>query len=189
MSYKLINPSIEGQLKTTFKAKSSLDAANKAWTSVSKYISNNVPKFAFTLENTKDGSLSHFIVKEKLDGKNASFNISKLKVDSDSKKEEEFKNRIAKQAGGKKHRKHSLHASHDSHKEHDDSSSSSSSSSSDVKLISPFSPFGHNYWNNTPISYWYYDPYFYNLDSLFIPTFVYPLTPYVEITTLNYYPY
>lgn len=182
MSYKLINPAIEGELKTTYKAKSDLDAANKAWTAVSKYISNNVPKFAFTLENTKDGSLSHFIVKEKLDGKNASFNISKLKVDADAKKEQDFKNRIASQSGGKKHKKYG-------DDDGEDDSSSSSSSSSDIKLISPFSPFGMNYWNNSPISYWYYDPYFYNLDSLFIPTFVYPLTPYVEITTLNYYPY
>lgn len=181
MSYKLINPSIEGQLKTTFTAKSELDAANKAWTSVSKYISNNVPKFAFTLENTKDGSLSHFVVKEKLAGKKASFSISKLKLDTDARKDQDFKNRIAKQSGGKKHRKHDG--------EKDDDSSSSSSSSSDVKLISPLSPFGFNNWYNTPISYWFYDPYYYNLDSLFIPTFVYPLTPYVEITTLNYYPY
>jgi hypothetical protein len=187
MSYKLINPSIEGKLKTSFKAKYDLDAANKAWTAVSQYISNNVPKFAFTLENTKDGSLSHFIVKEKLNGKNASFNISKLKLDVDSKKEKEFKNRIAKQAGGKKH--------HKEHKE-DDSSSDSSSSSSDIQLLSPFSPFGLNtfgpnmtVYSDLPISYWYYDPYYYNLDSLFIPTFVYPLTPYMEITTLNYYAY
>lgn len=191
MSYKLINPAIEGKLKTTYKAKSELDAANKAWSSVSQYISNNVPKFAFTLENTKDGSLSHFIVKEKLDGKNASFNITKLKLDVDSKKEIEFKNRIAKQAGGKKHYK--------DRKDHDDDSSTSSSSSSDIQLITPFSPYGSysNYSNfnnfgvysDLPISYWYYDPYFYNLDSLFIPTFVYPLTPYMEITTLNYYAY
>ena len=109
------------KLKTTYKAKSELDAANKAWTAVSQYISNNVPKFAFTLENTKDGSLSHFVVKEKLNGKNASFNITKLKLDTDSKKEQEFKNRIAKQAGGKKH-----------HKKDDSSSDSSDSDSSDM---------------------------------------------------------
>jgi len=186
MSYKLINPSIEGQLVTTFKAKSDLDAANKAWTSISKYISNNVPTFAFTLENTKDGSLSHFLLKEKLDGKkNATYNISKLKVDADKKKEDEFRNRLAKQAGGRKHRR-------DKKEGEDDSSSSSSSSSSDIKLLSPFSPFGlgsiYNSYNS-PISYWNYDPYYYNLNSLFIPTFVYPLTPYIEIMSLSYYPY
>lgn len=85
-NYEMINPVIQGKLKTTFKATSDLDAANKAWSSVSKYISNNVPKFAFTLKNTKDGSLCHFSVEETKKGKEASFNISKLSLDLDKKK-------------------------------------------------------------------------------------------------------
>lgn len=201
MSYKLINPVIEGKLNTTFTAKSDLDAANKTWTSISKYISNNVPKFAFTLENTNDGTLSHFLVKEKLNGdKNASFNLSKLKIKSDSKKEKEFRSRIVKQAGGK-HRKHNNDKRKDEDKDDEDDSSSTSSTStscsksSNVKIFSPFSsmsPYSaissFSPYYQYPIEYWWYDPYYYSLDSLFIPTFVYPLTPYVEITTLNYYP-
>ena len=225
MSYKLINPVIEGKLKTTFTAKNDLDAANKAWTNISKYISNNVPKFAFTLENINDGSLSHFMVKEKLNGnKNASFNLTKLKVDSDSRKEKEFRNRIT-QAGGKrdknrKNKKDDEEEEEDLEEEDDTTTTTCSprdiinlSPSSAFSTISPysalsafspyssvsnfspyssvsnFSPFSPYNVYQYPIEYWWYDPYYYSLDSLFIPTFVYPLTPYVEITTLNYYPY
>lgn len=180
-NYKLVNPVIEGEVTTTFKGTSPLDAANKCWSSLSKYISNNVPKFAFTLENTKEGGLSHFTVEEKRKGKEAKFNISKLNLDLDDRKEKEFLKRIKTQAGGKKHRKHG------------DDDDSSSSSSSDVKgIISPWSPVGlySPYVTSAlPITYYWYDPFIYNLDSIFIPTFVYPLAPYVEITTLNYYPY
>ena len=39
-----------------------------------------------------------------------------------------------------------------------------------------------------PISYLYYDPLIYNLDSVFMPTFYAYLSPYVELNTsgLNY---
>ena len=180
-NYKIVNPQIEGDVKTTFSGTSALDAANKCWSSLSKYISNNVPTFAFTLQNSKDGSLSHFSVKETKKGKEASFNISTLKLDLDARKEKEFLKRIKTQAGGKKHRKHG------------DDDDSSSSSSSDVKgIISPWSPVGlysPYATNSLPITYWWYDPYVYNFDSLFIPTFVYPLAPYVEVVSMSYYAY
>ena len=179
-NYKCINPVIGGEVKTSFKANSDLDAANKLWSELSKYISNTVPKFAFTLEK-QGGALCHFSVKETKKGDKASFSISKLNLELDSRKEKEFKKRLVqgnKQAGGKKHKK----------RDDDDSSSSSS----DNGIISPWSPVGlYSPYNTSllPINYWWYDPYVYALDSLFIPTFVYPLTPYVEVSTISYYPY
>lgn len=180
-SYKLINPVIEGDLKLNFKGKSDLDAANKAWSNISKYISNNVPQFAFTLEK-KGGKLCHFSVKEKRNGKEASFNISELNLDLDDRKEKEFKQRISKQAGGKKRRK----------KRKDDDDDSSSSSDELNGLISPWSATGlYSPYNTSvlPITHWWYDPYVYSLESLYIPTFVYPLAPYIEVSTIAYYPY
>jgi len=71
VKYKLVNPYIKGNIKTTFNATSSDDAtssenaAKKAWNQLTKYITSHVPKFAFTLESDKK-KLHHFIVKEKV---------------------------------------------------------------------------------------------------------------------------
>ena len=32
-----------------------------------------------------------------------------------------------------------------------------------------------------PIYYWWYDPHLYKLQKIYVPTFVAPLTPYIEI--------
>lgn len=180
-SYKLCNPVIKGEVKTTFSGKTGLEAANKAWSTLSKYLSNNVPTFAFTLEQS-GGKLLHFTVKEKRNGKEASFNISEMKIKLDARKEKEFRNRLAKQAGGKKHKK----------RDDDDEDDSSSSSDELNGIISPWSPVGlysPYVASALPITYWWYDPYIYSLDSVYIPTFVYPLAPYIEVSTISYYPY
>jgi len=61
--YKLVNPYILGKLKTSCKAKTSEDAAEKLWNKLSKYTNNNVPKFYFSIKQ-KGGELQHFMVKE-----------------------------------------------------------------------------------------------------------------------------
>lgn len=174
-NYKLINPYIEGTMVTSFSGASHLDAACSAWNSLSKYITNNVPKFAFTLENINDGQLYHFLVKESLSGNRAAdYKISeinlKLKADAIS----QFKNRLSMR-GGKKHRKH----------DDDDESSSSSSSTSDVFSAIKLSKL---YTKSQPIVYWWYDPLIYEVESIYIPTFVAPIVPYIEVATINYYP-
>lgn len=179
-NYTLINPCIEGNIVSTFSGKSQLDAAVDAWNGLSKYITNNVPRFAFTLENNNNGELHHFLVKEKLSGNgDASYKISEIDVAMKPSDVKSFKNRINNfkkskaQAGGKKHKKHD-----------DDDDSSSSSSSEPFNLLKVY-----NYATKTyPIGYWWYDPLVYRLDSVYIPTFVTPLTPYVEVATVNYYP-
>lgn len=182
-NYKLINPSIEGNITSSFSGTSQLDAAVDTWNSLSKYITNNVPRFAFTLENSGDGTLHHFLVKENLSGGgSANYKISEINVDMKASDIKSFKNRIANfkkskaQEGGKKHKKH--------HHDDDDSSSSSTSSSeifSALKLYKQAT-------RPVPIGYWWYDPLVYRLDSIYIPTFVAPLTPYIEVATINYYP-
>jgi hypothetical protein len=178
-NYKLINPYIEGSLVTTFSGASRLDAACSAWNNLSKYITNNVPKFAFTLENINDGQLYHFLVKESLSGNNAAdFKISELDLVLNGNILKQFRNRISLK-GGRKHRRH-----HKDKDEDDDESSSSSSTSeifSAVRLNKVYS-------KAQPIVYWWYDPLIYEIDSIYIPTFVTPLVPYIEIMTVNYYP-
>ncbi|QKF94028.1 hypothetical protein QKU48_gp0570 [Fadolivirus algeromassiliense] len=178
-NYTLINPCIEGNIANTFSGKSQLDAAVDAWNGISKYITNNVPRFAFTLENNETNKLHHFVVNEKTAGDgSASYKISELDLEMKPSDIKSFKNRInnfkkskSSQDGGKKH------------KDDDDDSSSSSSEVFNVLKV-------YNYATRTvPIGYWWYDPLVYRLDSVYIPTFITPLTPYIEVATINYYPW
>jgi hypothetical protein len=180
-SFKLINPSIQGNVKNTVSAENSLDAAKQIWTNLSKYFTNDVPAFAFTIENQNGGALSHFKVEETKHKNEASFKIelveSKLKS-SDMKK---FKRRIDElpaMKGGKHHSK----------KDKDDSSSSSSSSEAfdALKMYKKFSKRNNSL---SPIVYWWYDPSPYNLSSVYIPTFIAPVQPYIEVATVGYYLY
>ena len=181
-NYKLINPYIEGNIVNTFSGKSQLDAASQTWNTISKYITNNVPQFAFTMENINDGQIHHFLVKESLVGGNsAKYDIKELTLKMKQSEESAFKNRIdtfknSKMRGGKK--------KHDKKDDDDDSSSSSSSSSEIFSALKLYNRKNKSY----PISYWWYDPLVYRLDSVYIPTFVAPIVPYIEVMTVNYYP-
>lgn len=168
--YRLINPSIEGSLQTTYNEKKPTDAAEKVWLTLSKYITNSIPKFAFTLEDDK-GKLHHYSVKEKMiGGGDVKFDIAQIH-EIPSKHDTELKSRVnkfAKQRGGKKH--------------HDDDSSSSSSSDDGFNALKLFKN------KNTvfPITYWWYDPLVYNYNTFYTPTFVAPLYPQYEIYTSYY---
>ena len=52
--FQLVNPYILGKMKTTFTGKTPLDAATKAYNSLSTYFNNDIPAFHFTLQNMGD---------------------------------------------------------------------------------------------------------------------------------------
>lgn len=175
-SYELVNPVITGTIETTFDADNALDAANQFWTNFTvkeKNISGNLPKFMFTLKDG-DGKLYHFMVEETPnDSKNAKYNITQVEHKMTEAQEKEFLEAIAnakkmsrtlvnKQNGGKKNR-------------YDDSSSSSSSDEDDLfRFIRTRRVLN-------PVTYWWYAPTVYNVRSVFTPTFVSPLSPYVQL--------
>ena len=175
-NFKLINPSLQGAIKTTVSANEPIDAAKQMWTNLSKYFSNDVPTFAFTIENQGGGSLHHFKVQETKNKNEASFKIesidSKLKA-NDLKNFKARANKASKMQGGKKHK----------NDEDEDDSSSSSEVFDSLKLYKNFSKR-----TLLPITHWWYNPYVYDLSSIYIPTFVSPMNPYIEVTTVNYYP-
>ena len=159
-NYKLINPSLQGDIKTTFDADKSTDAAVKVWENLSKYITNNVPTFAFTIEDQNGGELHHFKVTENKKGDNAEYKIKEINVKLKAKDVEKFKQR-AQKGGGHHHKKD---------KDDDSSSSSSSDALDTLKLYKHFrSP--------TPIWYWWYDPYVYNLNTVINKTYVPLIVP------------
>ena len=165
--YQLINPTIKGNLQTIFKAYNPLEAAKYTWNLLTKNFTNLIPQFAFTLKSLKDNKLFHFKVNEKPNADKVDYNIIELQ-NIPSNKNELLLSRITnldQPKGGKRRRW-----------EDDDDDEDEDDAYLYAKLKYD------NLLNNlSPIQYWWYDPSIYNLSSFYIPTFVVPLTPYIEI--------
>ena len=179
-SYILVNPHIEGAFKRKIKAENSREASNNFYKSLSEHFNNSVPTFHFTLQKgtSGNGKLYHFEVKETRKNKEVSFSINPMTLQNEGETVTRFKKNLANfkskfsQDGGKKHKKH--------HKKKDDSDSSDSSSDSDYIK-------SKRIYNTTqPIYYWWYDPYLYNIDYLYVPTFYSYVTPYIELNLRGY---
>lgn len=194
-NYKLINPYIKcGKMDTTVVANSPEDAATMLWENLSESFVNNVPSFAFTIQ---DGGkkMYHYLVNEELSGGDysdddygigddeylATYSIKRIDNVDQTNSEKLLKNISEMNSynhdytslkGGRKHK----HKHHKYNYDDDDSSSSSSSSSS-----STYKSF-KRYYNNYPISWWWYYPGLYTYDSIYIPNIAYDtFYPYVEI--------
>ncbi len=178
-SYQLVNPYIGGEFKTTFAAKSPFTAAKDAWQSLSPHLTSYVPRFAFTMQRLSDNKLFHYVIKEEIindssSGKNVNYSLSDL--ESDKKYSEEIKdflknvNKYRNKKGGKK-KKNKDDDSSDSDSESDDDDDSDEEIYSKVRSR-----------NTQPITWFVYYPLkTYNINQLYLPTFVLPLTPTVQI--------
>jgi hypothetical protein len=183
-SYTLVNPQLKGSIDVEFKCNSAIEAANLAYDSISKYFSNNVPNFSFTLQ--KGGAkFFHFNVKEKINNKKDKIkfiieeNSTITNIDGLLKfikvNDEELE-------GGQKDDKHDKHAKHSKKYKFDDDDSSSSSNSSDSDSDSDDDYYYYKpITRNMPITYWSYYPHVYNLKKVYVPTFVPTVTPYIYI--------
>lgn len=172
-SYVLVNPHIEGAFKSTIKAQNSNEASNIFYTNLSEHFNNSVPSFHFSIQKGKsgDGKFYHFEVKETKKNKEVSFSISPITlkgeeaaIDRFKKNLSNFKSKFNQDGGKQRKKKH--------HKKHD-SSDSDSSSDSYIKTKKTYN-------TTQPIYYWWYDPYLYSLDSIYVPTFYPYATPYIQ---------
>ena len=178
-TYLLVNPHIEGNFNSKIKAKNSNEAANIFYKNLSEHFNNSVPKFHFTIQkgSSGEGKYYHFEVKESRKENEVSFKVNEMNLATDADSMESFKSRLEgfkakfNQDGGKKHKK--------SHKK--DSSDSSDSSDWDASSDEFYRRAKQYLPTNQPIYYWWYDPYVYRLDSLYIPTFYSYVTPYIEL--------
>lgn len=185
--YTLVNPIIQGTMKTQFSGKNSLEAANKAYAKLSENFNNNIPKFYFTLQEIKtDKSIlgggkaldySHFMVSESKKANQVNFRITEYKVKDNEKQFKKFKESVRKiskqnQEGGKKDKK-------DKEEKYDDFDDDD-----DYEFPKYKSSYSYSY----PISSWWYDPYVYRLKSsyYYLPTYVAPLSPYVSVPLYDY---
>jgi hypothetical protein len=173
-NYKLVNPTLLGSFKTVYTANTAEEAAAQFWKEFtgSNLIAGNLPFYAFSFADDKN-KLYHFSVKEKPNGTSADYEISELKTELSRQQKKIFLdgvdsllnskiNEDSKHIGGKK----------------DDSSSSSSSSSSDEEDYFKYLRLRHR---RKPIYYYWYDPSIYKVDTLFFPTFIAPISPYVHL--------
>lgn len=202
-SYTLVNPYIVGNMDTTIKALSPIDAAKKLYSKLSQFFNNNLPQFFFTIkkDNNSDmltgggSDLHHFIVSEKKHGDTVDFKIApydlkdKSRINTFVNKLNQFKN---KQNGGFSE-DDSSSSSSDTLTEFteteqfggkfDSSSSESSSSESSSDSLSLESDYSLSIptFKMAPISYWWYDPQVYFLKKMYIPTFKAKVIPYIQL--------
>lgn len=169
-SYRLINPHIEGDMKTKIKAKNSVEAAKIIYTNLSEHFNNNLPKFNFTIQKGSSGKGKYysFQTKEIRNGEDIKFNIKPVSIKNEKKSYKnmilninKFKKDINK-TGGKITKE-------DLDEVIDDSSDYYTRAATYVPVI------------NHPINYFFYDPSLYKLNSLFIPTFYSYITPLISI--------
>jgi hypothetical protein len=180
-TYTLKNPHILGDFKNQIKAANSASAAKIFYTNLSQHFNNAVPAFHFTIQKggSGGGKYYHFKVKEQRQKDQVTFKITPmLELDAShtamapfNEKLKKFQAKMEQGGGKKKNRKKS--------KKYDDSDDSDDSDDF-YNSIRTYRPINH------PIYYWWYDPYVYKLDSLYIPTFYSYITPYIE---LGLYPY
>ena len=185
-TYTLVNPHISGSVDTKIKADNSLQAAKKAYKNLAKHFNNNIPKFYFTIQKGSAGKYYHFEVKEKKEEEKVNFSIQAYKIPGNEKKsitefEKKLKNyREKTEAKGGK-RKSSKKSKKDDSDSDSDMSDSDDNYYRQAKKYIPTSSYSY------PIWYWWYDPYVYNLNSFYVPTFYAPLSPYIEIELRNWH--
>lgn len=163
--FTLVNPKIDGSVQTSFDTNSPLEAADKAYSAISKYFTNRLEEFRFSLQN--GGKYFHFVASEHKGKDNkVSYVIKEFKGKVDTDKFEKRLTQYEKQYGGK-------------HK--DDSSDSSDSDS----------PLYRRY--NYPIYNWWYDPFVYIVTdkdaSDKLKTIWFPSLPFIPGNYIIPYPY
>jgi len=175
--YKLVNPVIKGKMNTSFEASAPHKAASKAYNAVSKYFHNSTPEFLFTLQKVKskrseigEGKVNdyfHFKVLENRSGNDVNFEIIPFKK-INKKRLNNFKNSIRtvikeNQSGGGRYDLDDDDLFDERHLYRSDTA-----------------------YSYQPISLWLYDPYIYNLNTLYVPSFVTTVSPYVTYFLYDY---
>ncbi|CAH6421781.1 Hypothetical protein KVN_LOCUS467 [uncultured virus] len=185
--YKLVNPFIQGNFTNIFKGSEPLEAAQNVWKTLSGYFTNNLPKFAFSLQNAKDKTLSHFLVQEKIKDDNVNYEISEINQPFSKTEEDAFINKLNDLQqetikGGRRRRRY-RNSYDDEDDDEDDDFDDLDEDYDKKKLKKMYNKI--KYQNliktNQPIIHWWYNPLLYKLPSVYIPTFIAPISPYVEI--------
>jgi hypothetical protein len=172
-NYQLVNPHIEGSFKKLFSGGTPFDAAQNAWNNISKYITNNVPRFAFTLERTNDNKLFHFVVKEDITQGVVEYSLERLDLKIPKRAVTAFRTKlktVKKQYGGKKN-------DDEDEDDDDDDDDDDYKKDDDYELYKRIKRQMRT--SSSEITFWGYYPW-YPIDSVFIPTFIPGISPINE---------
>tara|TARA_A100001015_G_scaffold317779_1_gene435648 strand:+ start:10603 stop:11193 length:591 start_codon:yes stop_codon:yes gene_type:complete len=189
-SYVLINPKIKGSFKSMIKSNNSQEAAKTFYKNMSEHFNNNLPKFYFSLQKGKSGKgkIYHFEVREIKKNDDVKFSINSFNMKGENSvnkkllKKLKMVNSKINQSGGAKKKKSKKKSSKKKSKGNKKSSQKDNyiediDDLDDVltteMAIVPVM--------NNPIYYFWYDPFIYQVGSIFIPTFYSYVTPYIEI--------
>jgi len=174
LNYTLVNPYIEGDFKKSYSASSPIDAAQSTWKNLSQYITGDVPKFAFTLQKEGSNELLHFLVKEEVNNKTADYTLERISKKIPKKVSDKFLSSLKtrkNQLGGRRGY-------------YDDDDDNEDIYDSDIDIYRRI----RNKMTRltSPIVYWNYVPWLYEIDYVYMPTFIKPLSPYVYIDLSPY---
>lgn len=178
--YKLVNPYLQGGISTVVESKNENDAAEQIWTNLSKCVVNIVPSFAFTIKDTKNNKLYSYSVSEEQIGGDKNKEVD-YKIKPISIKEESTK-RLVKSINKFEKIVNDSNSDSDNQKGGDKDKDDKDDEYKKLKKLYKKAKL-ENYINSVqaPIYYWWYNPLCYNIDYIYIPTFAYPLAPYVQI--------
>ena len=205
-TYNLVNPYIQGSLETSVQAKNSIEAGKLIYNNLSEHFNNNLPKFLFTIQkgHSGKGKYYNFKVKESKANNEINFSIDPITIENESavmdsfnKKLQKFKQKNKKDemtGGAKKASKKGKKSSKKASKKASKKSSKKESDEdvddlfADINIDDEDSPkmktkLVKKYVNSNllPINYFWYDPYVYRMNSVYIPTFYSYVTPYIQI--------
>ena len=97
-TYVLVNPSIQGKIQKSIKAKNSNEAAQLLYSEISQHMNNSLPSFLFTIQkgSSGDGNMYSFQVKEhKISNNNEiNYSISKIETKTDVDTIKQFKEKL-----------------------------------------------------------------------------------------------
>lgn len=176
--YTLVNPVIIGTFDRIFDATTADSAAIKFWeelTKEGKYITGNIPKFLFTLQDDKTKDLYHYKVEEKPSAeKETGYTITSIPANCSKNEQDQFLREVSriksnyseKQSGGRRKRYEDVNDDIDD---------------SDSDDLDDFFRYVRIRRYNRPIVYWWYTPSLYKQENIFTPTFVAPVSPYVQL--------
>ncbi len=162
MGYILVNPKLSNTDIKSSK-KTNVEAAEDIWTKLSSNVKNYTPKFYFTIQEAGGNKMSHYVIKESIEGTKVKYNLKEFKGKKIDEKSLLNELNQTNQEGGRKHR-------------YDDEDSSSSSSSSSSEMVFTF-PAGKSH-KDVLITYY---PTIYGVPNVLMPTFVSSFVPYTNI--------
>ena len=184
--YRLVNPYIEGSFKTIVKAKNPSSAARYLYKNLSNMFTNHVKNFNFAIQNIETKGIIHFNVREQSKKGGSAIDFAIRKIPSDTISNETNDNLIKQiddlesfdQDGGRPREYYD-----DDDSEFSTSAETESEYFREGMVIQPITKFTYFYLPYIPTvqTIKFVGINANDLNSLFMPTFSYPLRPIIQL--------